>query len=85
MPVQVQHPEESGMSELFEPTSTLRRKHGIVAPDMLVDVAENPFNIRVYNPNAQPIQLHENTCRTVESLRGDKTCDVDAPSGGQHE
>ena len=62
VPVQVQHPEESGMSELFEPTSTLRRKHGIVAPDMLVDVAENPFNIRVYNPNAQPIQLHENTC-----------------------
>ena len=62
IPVQVKYPDKSGCCELFEPTSTLRRKHGVIAPGMLVDVQQNPFVIRVYNPNAQTVRLRPMTC-----------------------
>ena len=62
VPVHVKHPEQSGCCELFEPTTTLLRKHGVVAPGMLIDVQQNPFTVRLYNPNAQAVRLRPKTC-----------------------
>ena len=62
IPVQVKNPVLSEGCELFEPTMTLRRKHGVMAPGMLVDVQQNPLTVRLYNPNAQAVRLHPKTC-----------------------
>ena len=76
--VRVKDPGGCAASELFEPTITLRRKHGVVAPGMLVDVQENPFTVRVYNPNAQSAHLHEQTCigtlKPCEEVRPVNSC-----------
>ena len=78
VPVQVKDLAECGQNELFEPTVSLRRKHGIVAPGMLVDVQENPFHVRVYNPNAQQTCLHAKTCigllKPCEEVRPVSSC-----------
>ena len=65
--VNVKNPHEVAGQELFEPSMLLRRKHGITAPEALVDVKDESFTVTVYNPNAQEVILHEKTCVGVLS------------------
>ena len=71
--VSVKNSARAASQDLFEPTTTLLRRHGVIAQDTLVDVGDAPFEIRVYNPSQHEVLLRPKTCvgilKESESVR----------------